>query len=204
MKWPGACDAAHAPGPEISVRREKRVLLVDEIPNRQRSFQAIAMGVAVEVSKRPLGPLRGGLDAAVLGLRLPRLLLVRGRGAEVCTDRKRRRGGIGRGSHCLSGAADGRSRRRCASARARCNVEHRRTAGGFNVVPSSEPILPSILSRKLRRSCSRGSSWARSCAPLPCRPAARRLRMPYTPSASMYSFRTFRIASSTRTGPSSP
>ena len=38
--------------PEISVRRGRRVLSVGETPTRQLSFQPVAIGTVVEVTKR--------------------------------------------------------------------------------------------------------------------------------------------------------
>ena len=38
--------------PEISARRERRVLSVGEIPTWQLSFQPVAIGTVVEVTKR--------------------------------------------------------------------------------------------------------------------------------------------------------
>ena len=40
------------PTPDVSVRRERRVLSVGEIPTRQQSFQPVAIGTVVEVTKR--------------------------------------------------------------------------------------------------------------------------------------------------------
>ena len=44
--------AARRPNPDFSVRRERRVLSVGEIPTRQQSFQPVAIGTVVEVTKR--------------------------------------------------------------------------------------------------------------------------------------------------------
>jgi len=38
--------------PHFSVRRERRVLSVGEIPTRQLSFQPVAIGTVVEETKR--------------------------------------------------------------------------------------------------------------------------------------------------------
>ena len=43
---------AQMTSPHRSVRRERRVLSVGEIPTRQLSFQPVAIGTVVEVTKR--------------------------------------------------------------------------------------------------------------------------------------------------------